>query len=163
MQMAIGEAHAFISGPHEVVHKDRDTCVELFREPINRKMWLYQVFDSYYWGKDLESVPTIVTVYDNTAGIYNPGRHIELGYYAYQCGGVRWEAYRSDLVYRNGPNSKPLFDDVSRTDRSDFYLLGGPNVTPELSPCVQPVPPHFPPYVPPSPPISDFYKRKVLS
>lgn len=154
LSMRIGETNAFVTGPHEVVHINRNTCEQLFTEPINRKMWIYAIYPSYYWGKDFGSLKTLVTVYDNTAGIHNSGRMIELGYYGWDEGGLQWEAYRSDLVYRNGPNSAPIFDDISRTARSSFYLINGPNTQVDPSPCIKPICPHFPAWKKP-----DFGKR----
>lgn len=138
VEQAIGEAHAFITGPHEAIYQNPHGCVEIKRVPFNRKMWLHALWDEFYWGPDLQTRPTMMHVYDNTAGIYSPTRIIEVRYDVYKAGWCRWEAHRSDLVYANG---KAVFNEQTLVQRVDFYLLGG--TTPSLIPC--PCAPTVPP------------------
>lgn len=151
-KMRIGEANAFITGAHELIKLDRATCKELSRDPINRKMWLLYVYDLFYWGPDFKSLPTIAIVYDNTAGwenpaFYGPRRIIEVFYFAYKVGWMRWEGHRSDRVYAN---KTPVFNDDTRVARSDFYLLHGPPTPIQLSGCIKQEVIHYPPLNPPS-------------
>lgn len=148
--MRIGESNAFITGQHYVIHRQRVGCKILDNVPINRKMWVYALYPDFYWGQDLGHKPTVLLVYDNTDGIYSSSRYIEMFYLAQNAGWVRWEAYRSDLVYRNGKGTNPIFDSTSRTSQSNFYLLGGSNTQPALTGCVPEVCPHLPPITPPT-------------
>lgn len=143
-RMAIGEAHAFDTGPHETVFRNRGTCEPVGREPWRRRMWLEAVYDRFYWGPDLGERATIVIAFDPTAGIHSPGRDIELGYYAHGAGSVRWESYHSEKVYPKGA-TRAQFTDAARWTRSDFYLKGGPALRPKLTGCVAQVCPHLPP------------------
>ena len=155
-RLAIGEAHAFITGPHEAVYYDRATCRELRREPFNRKMWLVALHDAFQWGRDLGVQPTIILAYDGTAGIHGPDRVIELWYVPLHADWSRWEAYQSQLVYAHGLHGGATFSDATiarRPDgtpvRSDFYLVGGPpRAIPALSGCVPAVCPHLPAWSP---------------
>lgn len=144
----MGSPAGYWSGNHDSIWTARGVCNVTKREPFARKMWLYAVYDGWYWGPDLGNRPTIILVYDDTGGFYIPGRFIELGFYADGAGGCRWEAHHAELVYQSG---RPVFSDASRSARSDFYLLGGKPIQPELSGCVSQDNPHVPP-LPPIPP-----------
>lgn len=153
MQQAIGMAHAFVTGQHEAVYKDRNTCQELRRVPFNRKMWIEALYDGFYWGPDLGNKPTLVRGYDPTAGYYAKDRIIEVRYESFGAGWCRWEAHRSDLVYP-GVTSYPdpewmtrpaVFSEATLVQRVDFYLVGGPDVQPVLTGCVPPIVPSYPP------------------
>ena len=157
-RMAIGEAKAFDTGPHESVWRTRATCVESRREPFRRKMWLWAVYDRFYWGPDLGERATIVLVYDATAGIHAPGRNIELGYYALGAGSCRWESYRSEDVYRTG---QAVFRESEVAMRSDFYRLGGPAVQPALLNCVPQVVPSYPPWESKPEPLERYQKIRA--
>jgi hypothetical protein len=158
MQQAIGEAHAFVTGPHEAIRKDRHTCRELRREPFNRKMWLHQLWDQFDWGPELGVRATVMRVYDpaSAANRVDGGkdaakRVVEVRYEAVGAGWVRWEAHRSDRVYPRGINGGAEFTDASLIQRVDFYRLGGSNVQPKLTGCVPAVVPHLPPLSSPAP------------
>lgn len=143
-EMAIGEGHAFINGPHEAIYTNRSGCAVTNTVPYNRKAWMLALYDGYDWGPDLGVRPTIRMVYDPTAGIYSSTRFIEVNDFASGAGWCRWEAHRSDLVYASG---SAVFDDTTRTARSDFYLVGGAMLQPELTGCVPqavPIPPPIP-------------------
>lgn len=137
-KMAIGEAHAFVTGEHLSVWDERDPCRETHRDPVNRKMWLHAVYDAWYWGQDLGTRATAMLVYDNTAGFHTSGRFVEVGYYAVGAGWCRWEAYHAEQVYAHGAAQ---FPPEAMSSRSDFYLVGGPVMTPELTGCVDPLAP----------------------
>lgn len=153
VRQAIGESHAFVTGPHEAVYKDRRTCAELRRIPFNRKMWLHALWDGFYWGPDLKTRATIMRGYDPTAGYYSKGRIIEVRYEAFGAGWCRWEAHRSDLVYPGVQSPDPQwatrraqFTDASLVQRVDFYRLGGGHVQPVLTGCVPQICPSYPPF-----------------
>jgi hypothetical protein len=147
-QLPIGEAHAFVTGPHESVYRTV-SCSESRRDPIDRKMWLHAVYDGWQWGTDLGIRPTIVAVYDPTAGIHSASRSVELYYFAEGAGWCRWEAYRSDLVYASGTAT---FTDAARVARSDFYHVGGRNLEPIPTGCVPEQVPSYPPLSGSTPP-----------
>lgn len=149
-RMPIGEV--FDSGPHHAIFHRRSDCREIRREEFGRRMWVHAVYDAYYWGPDLGTRATMVVAYDATGGFHIPGRSIELGYYAFGAGSVRWDSYRSEDVYRNG---RAEFNESARWARSDFYLLGGPVLAPGFTGCVPRTIPHLPPWdpTPPAPPI----------
>jgi hypothetical protein len=151
--MPIGEAHAFRSGPHEEVWCVRDPCRVDHRDPVNRKMWLHAVYDDWYWGPDLGHRPTIMLVYDDTDQAELPGRYVEVGYYAAGAGWVRWEAYHAEQVYPNGPQHGAVFPPAAMSSRSDFYLVGGPVMTPQLTGCVSPDGPFEKPWDSPPQPV----------
>lgn len=146
-RLAIGEASAFVTGPHEIVHTDRSTCQITRRDPVDRKMWLHALYDCWEWGRDLGQRPTVILAYDATAGVHAPDRYVELYYLAYGAGWCRWEAYHSDQVYAGGAAA---FPDAARSARSDFYLVGGAAILPDLTGCVPEVCPHSPPLIPAS-------------
>lgn len=142
---AIGEAAAFLTGVHQAIVKDRSTCVEQARTDFNRKMWLHALWDGFDWGPDLGVRATMLHVYDPTAGIHSPTRIIERRYDAAGAGWVRWEAYRSDLVYPNGPNGGAVFPESALVQRVDFYRLAPSPVLPVPTGCVPLVLPTPPP------------------
>lgn len=144
--LPIGQAAAFDTGEHLNTFRDRATCRVIRQEPFRRRMWVEAVYDRFYWGPDLGERETLVAVYDSTAGIHRADRFVELYYFAKGAGWVRWESYRSDLVYAHGAAA---FAGVPLAQRSDFYLLGGPNTQPKLSGCVPIVAP--PPAPEPAP------------
>jgi hypothetical protein len=131
--LAIGPAAGFTTGPHEILHRNRGTCRVIAREPINRFMWLLDAYDGWQWGATLGIRPTIRLVYDNTAGIHNAGRLIEVNAFAKDAGWCRWEAHRSDLVYASG---QPIFSAATLVSQSNFYNVGGPATAPALTGCV---------------------------
>lgn len=154
--LPIGFAAAFDTGPHEAVWRDRTTCVVTKREPFARRMWLHGL-QSWDWGPDLGVRLTAMLVYDDTGGFHTPGRYVEVGYYAKGAGSVRWESYKSDVVYATNP---PSFPAAARVAQSSFYLVGGPNPQPKLLNCVAQTVPSYPPWLPkppdpdpPNPPI----------
>lgn len=155
-RMQIGEAFAFVTGQHLSVWDERDPCRETHRDPMNRKMWLRDVWSGFDWGPDLGIRATCALVYDPTAGFETPGRFVEVGYYAVGAGWCRWEAYHAELVYPNGPHGGAVFPASARSDQKDFYLVGGALLTPELTGCVPLVMPTAPAWpgapVPPKPP-----------
>jgi hypothetical protein len=136
---------AYISGQHQEVWDVRDPCRESHRDPVNRKMWLDAAWADFYWGPDLGHLETIRLAYDDTGGFYEPGRFVEVGYYARGAGWCRWEAHHAEIVYAN-PHGPAIFSDRSLSSRSDFYLVGGPVMTPELTGCVMAIPPDAPPW-----------------
>jgi hypothetical protein len=141
--MPIGQAAAFDTGEHLNTYHERATCQVIKRLPFRRRMWVEAIYDRFYWGPDLGERETLVAVYDPTAGIHAADRILEVNYFAQGAGWVRWEAYRSDLVYAHGAAA---FAGVPHEARSDFYLFGGPNTQPKLSGCAPPI------VVPPPPP-----------
>lgn len=143
--MQIGEHRAFDSGPHETIFRRRGTCAAIRREPFRRRMWLQAIYDSFDWGPDLGVRETAVVAYDPTGGAYAHDRGIELGYYAAGAGSVRWEWYRSDMVYPSR-GASAQFPALARGARSDFYLVGGPETTPSLTGCFSLTIPQAPPW-----------------
>jgi len=141
IRMSIGLSHQFVSGPHSFTSKARGTCQPIETRHLGRSVWILGLWDRFSCGPDLGERAVVCLVFDPTEGVYNDQRMIELGYFAYGAGWFRWEAHRSDLVYASGT---PVFNDMTRTARSDFYLLGGPNVQPALTGCVAPVIPEDP-------------------
>jgi hypothetical protein len=155
--MQIGEQHAFKTGPHEAIFRQRDShCEEIRRDPWDRKMWLEAVWDEFNWGPDLKIRATAMLVYDDTAQAEIQGRFVETGFYgAAGASGCRWRAYHAEGVYPNGPQHGAVFPDSAISSQSDFYLLGGPSPRADLTGCVAPVCPHLPALVvtPPAPPM----------
>lgn len=148
--LAIGEKYAFVTGPHEILNRNRTGCAQTSTTPINRKMWLHALYEGWYWGPALGNRRTMMLVYDNTAGFHSADRMVEVYYFGQGAGWCRWEAYRSDIVYANGAAT---FTDAARTAQSDFYLVSGPLVQPQLTGCVPQVCPSYPPLVTPPTPI----------
>jgi hypothetical protein len=165
-RMPIGQAAAFDTGEHENTYRERATCQVIRRVPFRRRMWVEAIYDRFYWGPDLGERETLVAVYDPTAGIHTADRILEVNYFAKGAGWVRWEAYRSDLVYPKNARGAAVFAGVPFAARSDFYLLGGPNTQPKLSGCVPPVivppPPDHPNPPPPPDPQEDTMKTVAI-
>jgi hypothetical protein len=151
--MRIGEQHAFKTGPHKGIFRQRDSHCEVLREDdFDRKMWLHAVWDDWDWGPDLGHLETVMLVYDNTDQAELPGRYVETGYYGDDgASGCRWEAYHAEGVYPNGPQHGAVFPPSALSSRSDFYLLGGPSPSADLTGCVPAVCPHYPPLPTPEP------------
>jgi hypothetical protein len=151
--MRIGEQHAFKTGPHKGIFRQRDSHCEVLREDdFDRKMWLHAVWDDWDWGPDLGHLETVMLVYDNTDQAELPGRYVETGYYGdVGASGCRWEAYHAEGVYPNGPQHGAVFPPSALSSRSDFYLLGGPSPSADLTGCVPAVCPHYPPLPTPEP------------
>lgn len=147
-RMKVGQEFAFDTGEHQTTFRERTTCQQLRKEPFRRKMWVQAIYPAFDWGPDLGIRETMVIAYDPTAGIHIPQRGVELGYYARGAGSVRWEWYRSDMVYKNG---RAEFTDAARGARSDFYLRGGKALAPKRTGCVGDTVPHLPPLSKPEP------------
>lgn len=169
-RMQIGEAYAFDTGDHRLITRDRDDCRVLSDVGFRRRMWLHAAWSAYYWGPDLGERPTVMMVYDNTAGVYNTGRWLEVNYFALDAGWCLFEPHRSDLVFATG---KAVFTEETRAGapRSAFYLIGGPNPDPFLVPCMSQAipdypawpPPPKPPVDPPQPPTTPYRHHKRMT
>ena len=134
-------------------------CQETQRQPWGRKMWIEAVWPKFYCGPDLGIREVAMLVYDATAGIREPGRYIEAAWCALDAGDIRWEPHKAWLMYLKS-SSKAVFDDTTRADRKDFYLIGGPDPDAQRLGCFPEVIPTTPEYgpwepnpKPPPPPI----------
>lgn len=143
--MPIGYASAFDTGEYQNTYRARTTCQVTKQLPMRRRMWVEAIYDRFYWGPDLGERETLVAVYDPTAGIHSADRILEVNYFAKGAGWVRWQCYRSDLVYAHGG---PSLAGVPLADQKDFYLFGGPNTQPKLSGCVPSAITPWPPLTP---------------
>ena len=131
-RMRVGEAHAFSTGEHEAIWMRRAGCEEIRRGPYHRRMWVVAAWDRFSCGPDLGVRPVVCVAYDSTGGVYAPDRGVELYYFVFFAGWIRWEYHHSDRVFADGA---AVFTDHTRKDRSDFYRAGGAVVLPALTTC----------------------------
>jgi hypothetical protein len=132
-QMRVGREYQFDDGGTTAIFKARDgACTVTNRVGFRSRAWILAAWDRFDCGPDLGVRQVVAVVFDPTDGVYAVDRGIEVNYFAAGAGWLRWEYHRSDVAMASGV---PVFDNRSRTARSDFYRFGGTAWSPNLTGC----------------------------
>lgn len=139
-RMKVGRQYGLDTGDCQLVKKDRDNaCAVTERRDFSKENWIVKAWPSFYWGKDLGSLPTVLYAYNNT-GVRtgqttdNPGLNLELYWVGLNVGWLGWDTFPAKDVFKTGQFVLP--SDVPKTK---FCRIGGGDYRPDVPvSCIPP-------------------------